>query len=328
MSRPLDAAVALATPLARRAGPAGLERLAAWLGPAVALVRRQRRHHLRAALRRWLGLHLPRADERRLLERAVAAELGRQLELLLLADLPQLLQGGLVELEHPERLRQALAHGRGLVLATSHAGPHHLAGLGLSAAGCDVAEVAVAPARVDRLLPDPSPLGSALRRAEQRARQALPVRHLPLHAGPGSLRQALRWLGRGGALVMPGDGLWGQGNLLAPFFAGRVRMPSGGPRLAWLAGAPLLFGGLHAQGQGRWTLRLGESRLPPDERGPTRQTAAQDWIRDSVQRYACQLQAQVRRDPALYLWRLGTIHRLQSLGAERFFEAPRRIRDP
>ena len=209
------------------------------------------------------------------------------------------------------------------MLCTSHAGPHHLAGLTLSLRGLPVVEATVNPTLVDMLLPAPGGPGSALRRYEERARERLPVRTIPTGpgAGPKALRKAVRTLGRGSVLVMPGDGLWGESTIEVPLAAGRARLPTGPPRLAWMTGASLVCGCVLPRGEGRWSLHLGPARQPPAARGGTKSKPAGEWIGASVAWYAQWLEDQIAAWPELFLWRWATIHRLQYLGVEEFFEA-------
>ena len=300
-----DALVRLLEPAARATGPEGLVRLARRTAPGLLRALPGRRASLRAVARDWMGLRLDPTAERELLERALAEECARQAEILLGRPRAVPVEGfGVLEAAH--------RCGRGVVLVTCHAGPHHRAGLALAARGLRVFELGLAPAAVDRVLERPSGLGRALRRHGARARRQEPVVHLSVGPGTGhaSLRRALRALAEGGVVVVPGDGLWARSTLTVPLLAGRARLPTGPARLARRAGSPLVFGALAPAAEG-WVLGLGPAREPP---------ASSSEVLDAVRAYGAWLEAQVRAQPALHLWRWATIHRLQARGLQDFFQ--------
>jgi len=310
-----DAAVRVAEPLARALGPRGLARAAGLAAPVAARLRRRRCAAIRAVIRGWLGLCLDPAAERALVARAVAEECARQAELFRLGALAD----DLARRPVPVVGLSPRVAGRGLVVATSHAGPHHLAGLALAAQGRRVLELGLAPADVDRVLARSGGPTSALRRHEQRARAGLPVTHLPLGptAGRGALRRALQALEEGSSVVLPGDGLYARATLTAPWLAGRARLPTGPARLACLAGVPLACAGLRPVGGG-WALHVGPCWEPPAGRA-LHGAAGRAFVAEAVHGYAAWLAAEARAHPAPHLWRWAVIHELQARGRADFF---------
>lgn len=183
----------------------------------------------------------------------------------------------------------------GVVVAAAHIGQHRLIGPALAALGWPVTEVTLPPGQLEAELPTPSRVAAVLRR------------HTPGPTGTRklavnrSLRPAVRALRAGELVVNPGDGRWGRGWCQVPFLTGSARFATGPGRLADLGAARLVWA---CVGPGHTVV------LAPGPSGDPPTRAA--W-------FARQLEARVRSDPASYLWRLGTLYRLQAVGREHFF---------
>lgn len=132
----------------------------------------------------------------------------------------------MVEIRGREHLDAALGSGRGALIAAPHLGAIELGGRLLTALGYDVAgyaEDAVDP---------------RLRDVYRRYRSVAGVRVLPL--GGGAL-PGMRWLRRGGLLVLFGDRAIGTRAHLVRFCGGLRPVPAGVAVLARLTGAPVLL---------------------------------------------------------------------------------------
>jgi len=286
------------------------------VGRGVLAARPDRQRHLHGALREWIGAQLDRRGERRVLARAAALELAGQLLPALQPDLTGVVRRFDVRCEGDDMLGAELARGRGVVVMASHLGFHRLLGPAMHERGHRVVEMVLPPAALHTRLPDPSRLGVAMRRASHREGGVRGPRQLP---ADGFLRDAARALAAGAVVVLPGDGRWGSRFRPVPFLTGRAWMPDGAARLAWLGGASLVVAHVHVDVELRPTVVVGPAHRPPG-RGRTTAPEARHWIDDAVHRFARDLARRVRQHPELYLWRLGTLHRLQQLGRERFFE--------
>lgn len=132
----------------------------------------------------------------------------------------------MVEVRGRERLDAALASGRGALIAAPHLGAIELGGRLLTALGYDVAGYAEDAA-------DPR-----LRDVYRRYRSVVGVRVLPL--GGGAL-PGIRWLRRGGLLVLFADRAIGTRAHLVRFCGGLRPVPAGVAVMARLTGAPVLL---------------------------------------------------------------------------------------
>ena len=309
----MEAAIlALRAPI-RRASPQLLERVAYRLARSLLSRSPERRRHLTAAAAEWLGLQLTEPRTENLFADALALEITGQLEAILRRDPRESLRSGHLTVDGLTALQSAQDRGRGVVLLSSHVGHHRLLGSALDALGFPMAEVGLPAAELRRVLPDLAWTSAALHRAEDVARRRAGPQMFPV---TGFLRQAVRFLGHGGVLVMPGDGRWGRRFHPVPFLGGIAHLPTGGARMAALAGAPVLLTHAIRTGPGRHQLRLGPVRFAPVEG----QVHDRTWVEQTVRWYARHLEGTVREFPQQYLFRLAILHRQQERGLERFYE--------
>ncbi|MDP2726454.1 MAG: lysophospholipid acyltransferase family protein [Dehalococcoidia bacterium] len=132
----------------------------------------------------------------------------------------------ILTIHHWERLEQALAQGRGLILATAHFGNFDMVGQILAGRSFRVTALAepLEPPRLFRLV-------TALRNSQGLSFE--PV-------GPAALRSILRALRRGEIVGLACDrDLQGNG-LRLPFFGEETRLPAGAIYLAVRTGAPVV----------------------------------------------------------------------------------------
>lgn len=142
-----------------------------------------------------------------------------------------------LQIEGLDRLRAALAGGRGAVLMHPHMGPAQLPLLGLGLLGFAMHQVG--GGRVVAVTLSPTGRWAADTRARLEA--TMPV---TLHDGKGFLRPVLRALGAGAAVMTACDATGGGEELgrrgVRTVLGQRFPVPVGPARLAHLAGAPLL----------------------------------------------------------------------------------------
>lgn len=238
---------------------------------------------MRAALREWVGLELGAARERAVVADAAAREVRAHLMRRGPADGSV---EGAAHLGEPGEV--------GVVVAAAHLGRHRRVGPAIAGLGHEVIEVALPAEDLSAELPGPSKLAELARRWGDVTEgvTVVPVNH--------GLRPAVRALRRGAVVINPGDGRWGGGWSRVPFLTGSAWMATGPGRLA----------------------ALGRARLVRAYVRPDGGVVIDGWHRsgDPTAWFAAGLSSWVRSDPASYLWRLGTLHRLQAAGVERFFE--------
>jgi len=217
--------IVVASALLRVVPVAVANRVAGAIGSACWLLLRSRRRTLLENLRHTA----PEASshERRRLSHATFRQFGLcTLDLLRAPHLTAQDLESMVEVRGRERLDAALASGRGALIAAPHLGAIELGGRLLTALGYDVAGYAEDAA-------DPR-----LRDVYRRYRSVVGVRVLPL--GGGAL-PGIRWLRRGGLLVLFADRAIGTRAHLVRFCGGLRPVPAGVAVMARLTGAPVLL---------------------------------------------------------------------------------------
>jgi KDO2-lipid IV(A) lauroyltransferase len=184
---------------------------------------------LEANLRRVLGPEVPSGELRRVTHRAVRSYLRYWREVF---QLPRMETADLVARMHVDdewRLREAVAAGRGMILALPHMGNWDHAGAWLTGTGVPFTTVA------ERLQPE-----SLFERFVE-FRQSLGMEVLPLTGGErppyGLLAERLR---AGGTLCLLADRDLTATGIDVEFFGASARMPAGPAALAYDTGAALL----------------------------------------------------------------------------------------
>lgn len=227
---------------ARRAVTANLERIYRWRGIAPA------RETLRGMTRKtfqYFGKYLVDFFRLAHLDRA---EVDRQ-----------------VSIEHGERLAEAFARGRGVVLVTAHLGNWELGGAVLCALGYPVSAV-VAPERLPRL-----------ERLLSRQRERRGVRTVQVGK---SARTLLRRLRAGECVALLADRDFSREQRELELFGMPVHLPRGAAWLAHRAGAPVLPVFLLRQEDDTYLLRV-HAPIDPSSAGGVDETHAR--IRDALQ---------------------------------------------
>jgi KDO2-lipid IV(A) lauroyltransferase len=174
-------------------------------------------------------------------------------------------------IEFPQRhvLDDALAAGKGAILATAHIGNWELPALLLGSLGYRLG--VVAGEQMNSLLTDP------VKRAKEE--KGLEV------FGPGqNYRKLYRMLREGGIVALLLDGDVFEGGTRLEFFGREVNLPRGAARLAMGTGTPVL---------GAYSRRINDERsrismemlLSPGEAGRIGEDAAQRRIFDAIERY-------------------------------------------
>jgi len=200
--------------------------LFSFFGTLAYIIAKPARAAVEANLARVLG---PGAGENRV--RVVARQTFRNAaknyyDLFRLPRLPASQVERILTIHHWERLEQALAEGRGLILATAHFGNFDLVGQVLAGRAFQVTALAepLEPPRLFRLV-------MSLRNCQGLSFE--PV-------GPAALRSVLRALRRGEIVGLACDrDLQGNG-LKLPFFGEEARLPAGAVYLALKTGAPIV----------------------------------------------------------------------------------------
>ncbi|HKE98275.1 MAG TPA: phosphatidylinositol mannoside acyltransferase [Actinomycetes bacterium] len=220
--------------------PEPLARALARVAGAVAYRRdARRRENLRANLRPVLG----RAGERALdaaVRRGFASYARYWVEAFRLERLSPAVLRERFTLEGREHLDEALAGGRGVVLATPHLGNWESGGAWLALEGYRAVAVA------ERLRP------VELFERFRRYRETLGLEIIPLDDGPATVRRVATALraGKVAALVADRD-LTGRG-LPVTMFGRTATLPAGPAALALRTGAALLPCAVYQEPRGRW----------------------------------------------------------------------------
>lgn len=174
---------------------------------------------------------------------------------------------GLMRFQGREHLDQALASGRGAVLAYPHAGAVMLLIALLSLSGCDYTQLALRgfpPGERQEGVAAfrPSRLNLAVREARDGAEDALPAHFVPMERG---VRDLVRALKRGGIVGAAFDGRGGS-RFRPARFLGRQALLSTGPwRLAAGQGAAVVPAICLRQADGSHRLVLGPPATPRAE---------------------------------------------------------------
>lgn len=153
-----------------------------------------------------------------------------------------------VVLQHPERLQQAAAAGRGVIIMSAHLGNWEIGGMILSRLGYTISAVVLPHVnrRVDRLF------------NAQRRRCGLGA--IPL--GPRAAHAAMGQLRRGELLAVLGDREFGHNGMLVSFCGHQVTMPRGPALLSVRTGAPLVPTFLTREGPRQFRLAFEEPCWP------------------------------------------------------------------
>ncbi len=265
----------------------GLRRLpSAWAGAVGAGVGRlaYRLDGRRAArARRQLGLALGLAagPADRLGARSYA-HLGRLISEL--ARLPAMDIAAEVSLSAAaeQRLRAAVAEGRGVVLVTGHIGNWELLGQRLALAGFDGVTVVRRPSN------------PGLAKWIDRVRRGAGLQVIE-RDDPGAARRMLSALRRGAILGLLIDQRTHVASVDVPFFGRQARTPVAAAALALLGRRPVLVATIHRQADGQHHIDV--ERVPLPTTGA--RSAQRLWL---TARLTEALERAIRRDPEQWVW--------------------------
>ncbi len=251
--------------------------LGALLGWLAGSVLRIRRAHVETSMRTAGVAHTAREARR------MYAELGTSaIEFLWMAARgPKALEHAGIDAGSTERWQQALASGRGVVVAASHTGNWDLA-------ACVVAR------QVELMVVTKRLSVGWIDRFWQRTRAALGVR---LADARGAMRRAGEVLARGGAVAMMIDQVPSSArHALGVEFLGRPALADRAPAaLAARTGAPLVVAASRRDVTGRHRLHVLTVLEPPVRPGRA-------WIDEATREATRALDAFVRRNPSQWLW--------------------------
>ncbi len=280
-----------------------LRMLGALLGWLAGSVLRIRRAHVEESMRA-AGVERPREEARRMYR-----ELGVSLvEFLWLAlGARRAVEAATIDEGSALAWRQALARGKGVVVAASHTGSWDLA-------ACAVArdvELTVVTKHLSVRWLD---------RVWQRTRAA---RGVKLVDARGALRAGRDALARGGAVAMMIDQVPGSPRQAAVVsFLGRPALADRAPAaLAALAGAPLVVAASRRLSDGTHRLHVLSVHEPPARPGPA-------WIASVTVAATQDLEAFVRRYPSQWLWLHRRWKRLDRSAAGTMLASPCTTRSP
>ena len=184
-------------------------------------------------------------------------------------------------IEGLERLDEAMAEGKGVILLTAHAGNFELGGILLRARNLKVHAVY----KPDRF--------EAVERLREGMRAQGGVVGVPVD-GVGFSTLPLVKLLRGGALVgMQGDRDFSLNGVPAPFFGRSVPFPRGPWELAAMTGAPIVTSFFYTDDERRFHAHFGE---PIRVRGGRGERMAA--IEAGIKAYVVELEALIRRHPS------------------------------
>lgn len=241
------------------------------------------RAHRRVALAN-LEVAFPQrsASEREAIARAMFRHFGRLLlELLKFASLPQQRQLELVEWEGAERVRLALAQGKGILFCTGHFGYWEHQALAHALMFEPMAVMA-------RALDNPQ-LHGLLERLRTSNGNPVLYRH-------GAVRKALRLLSEGkGVGILIDQHMTSPDAIYVDFFGRPAATTSTLAALALRTGAPVIPLFAFPLPGGRYRMIYEQPIEPPDPDSP-------DAVREFTQRCTDVLEMHVRRHPELWLW--------------------------
>lgn len=184
-------------------------------------------------------------------------------------------------LEGAERLDEAMAEGRGVILLTAHAGNYELGGVLLRARNLKVHAVY----KPDRF--------EAVERFREGMRALGGVTGIPVD-GVGFSTLPLVKLLREGALVgMQGDRDFSLNGLRMPFFGREVHFPRGPWELAAMTGAPIVTSFFYTDEDRRFHARFGEPIRVEGGRGDRKAS-----IEAGMRTYVAGLEALIREHPS------------------------------
>ena len=261
-------------------GPARSAALASVMGRFV-----YRRLRIRASVVEDQLRHaFPDRDEAWIRATAMAAyeHLGR--EAMMMIRLSRLGREAVIEatemVEGWEDVLAALNEGNGAVITTGHFGNWEVSGAAVASRGVPVLAVARRQNNplVDRLI------------NENRARLGMTIVSLG-----GATKHALRALSRGHVVGLVADQDARQRGLFVPFFGRKASTFRGPALLALRAGSPLFVATVARHPDGHYVMKF--RRIPvPEAPGPE----GPEWAMTAAM--AAELEAEIRTDPAQYLW--------------------------
>lgn len=174
-----------------------------------------------------------------------------------------------VDFPQKHLLDEAVASGRGVIIATAHLGNWELPGLLLGSLGYPLS--VVAGEQMNSLLTDP------VRRAKEE--KGIVV------IGPGnSYRRLYRILQDGGIVALLLDGDIFEGGVPVELFGRKVSLPRGAARLAMSTGAPVLGACCRRLDDDRSQLNM-ETLLAPGEAAQAGESGALRTIYSAIERY-------------------------------------------
>ena len=179
-----------------------------------------------------------------------------------------------------DRVDEALAEGRGLILLTAHAGNYELGGILLKARNLKIHAV---------YKPDRFP---AVERLRERMRAQGGVVGIPVDGVGFSTLPLVKLLREGAMVGMQGDRDFSLNGVSMPFFGREVPFPRGPWELAAMTGAPIITSFFYTDEARRFHARFGEPIRVQGRRGE--RMAA---IEAGMRAYVADLEALVRRHP-------------------------------
>ena len=239
---------ALPGPVAAALFRAGADRAARRRGPGVT--------RLAANLRRVVGPELPEAELERLVRQGMRSYARYWMEMFRLPGLSREQVRRNFRVINEELLAEAVAAGRGVVVALPHAGNWDAAGAWVTAMGWPMATV------MERLRPE----GVYERFVAFRRRLGMEI--LPISGGERPPFEVLvERLGQGYVVPLLADRDLSARGVEVRFFGGRTRMPAGPALLAIRTGAPLFVASMWYEPEGPRARVEGPLQLPAPESG-------------------------------------------------------------
>ncbi len=301
------------------AGIRGLRRFARALGPRVTITLSAAAARLvgrilpgpRKLALMQLGWALPELDDQqraRVVDRMFDG-LGRSLGEMLVLDLISAELDRWVRIEGAELLESALAGGRGVVSISGHIGNWEIMAATLALRGYPLTVVAT------------EVKGRRLNQENVALRASVGVETI-LRSAPGSARDLLRTLRRGGLLGLLIDQDTRVQSVTVPFFGRPARTPVGAAALALRTDAPVVGIFIHREADGRHLIKILDPQLPPrplrdgaarpgaatddadgDDRGPLRASSHREiWQVEATAVMTRLIERQIRNHPESWVW--------------------------
>nr|WP_249115111.1 lysophospholipid acyltransferase family protein [Desulfolutivibrio sulfodismutans] len=283
------------------------------LGSVLALAPTGARAAMERAAKAVLGPDAPCQEIRTAARRGIFNLVMNETEALLFPRMTPQSLPRFIGIEGLERLDEAVAQGRGVVLLVAHFGANQMVMAAIGHSGRRICQISAPAMVLDEKMPGRrSHLFRAALATRWTHEQSLPVTHINVF---GPLTNALHCLRTGGILAVAVDGGHGANPTPAPFLGRTARFNTGALELAVHTGSPVLPVFVIRGRNGRNTLVIGPPLICDGPEDMPRKAAAEA----ALGAYVPVLERYVRQHPDHYLRFLAFRELMAAAGEEPFF---------